>query len=341
VRIDLRYAALSEEVERRVRLAATALAAHQIRAMASDWDGTRCDLLISDSSDGYGRHIIEVAKRKRIGVLAFGREADSVADGVTWLSPRSDVAALANAIRDALVARRAAADSGRSPVEDALGASREGSDEQQVDITGFPDTSADQSAGAALVRLSTDTGLANADLQATVQGRTVQLLPSTGRVVALSFSDLLSVRDHLCEDGWVFEPISARCPLFSSIGASASLDTFYLYGAIRGKSQLPPSPSVRYGLRDWPDLGAAPDLTDALRVVRILQRGNVSPSEIASMSKLPESDVSACLWAFEAAGLLIRSGVESIPPVVRPIEPARQRTGLLGRLAAHFGMKLA
>jgi hypothetical protein len=340
VRVDLRYAALSEDVERRVRLAASALAAHQIRAMASDWDGTRCDLVVSDSSDGYGRHVIEIAKRKRIGVLAFGNETDSVVDGVTWLSPRSDVATLANAIRDALAARRAA-DPARSPFEDVPGTARDASDERLASMGATHDLSSGQSVGSALVRLSTDPELMQVDLQARIQGRTVQLLPSSGRVLASSLSDLLSARDRLTEDGWEFEPISARPPASLPIGASASLDIFYLYGATRGKSQLPPSPNVRYGLRDWPDLGAAPDLMDALRVVRVLQRGNAVPAEIAKMSRLPQQDVNACLWAFEAAGLLTRSGAEPMPQTVRPVEPARPRSGLLGRLAAHFGMKLA
>jgi hypothetical protein len=340
VRIDLRYAALSQDVERRVRLAATALAAHQIRATATDWDGTRCDLLIADASDGYGRHVIGIAKRKAIGVLAFGSEVDSAVDGVTWLSPRSDVAALAATIRDALAARRAA-ESTRSTVEDAPSTSRETSGENPSGALAAQDLSSGQSAGAALVKLCTDTELMQVDLQATVQGRTIQLLPSSGRVLASSLSDLLSARDRLSEDGWQFEPIAGRHPSSLSIGASASLDIFYLYGAIRGKSQLPPNPNVRYGLRDWPDLGAAPDLMDALRVVRVLQRGNVLPSEIATMSRLPQQDVTACLWAFEAAGLLTRSGVEPTFQTLRPVEPARQRSGLLGRLAAHFGMKLA
>ncbi len=340
MRIDLRYAALSQDVERRVRLAATALAAHQIRATATDWDGTRCDLLIADASDGYGRHVIGIAKRKAISVLAFGSETDSAVDGVIWLSPRSDVAALATAIRDELAACRPA-ESTRSPNEDAPSSSRETSGEQQAGAWVTQDVSSGQSTGAALVRLSTDVELVQVDLQATIQGRTIQLLPSKGRVTASSLSDLLSARDHLSGGGWQFERISGRHPSSLSIGASASLDVFYLYGAIRGKSQLPPSPNVRFGLSDWPDLGAAPDLMDALRVVRTLQRGNVLPSEIATMSRLPQQDVTACLWAFEAAGLLTRSGIEPILQTVRPAEPVRQRSGLLGRLAAHFGMKLA
>jgi hypothetical protein len=340
VRIDLRYAALSQDVERRVRLAATALAAHQIRATATDWDGTRCDLLIADASDGYGRHVIGIAKRKGVGVLAFGNEADSAVDGVIWLSSRSDVAALATAVRDALSARRTA-ESARAPIEDAPRAPRETDDEQHAGALASREMSSGQSTGSALVRLSTDAELMHIDLQATIQGRTIQLRPSSGRVLASSLSDLLSARDHLSEEGWQFEPIAGRQPALLSVGASASLDIFYLYGAIRGKSHLPPSPNLRYGLRDWPDLGAAPELMDALRVVRVLQRGNVLPSEIASMSRLPQQDVTACLWAFEAAGLLTRSAVEPVSQAVHPVEPPRQRSGLLGRLAAHFGMKLA
>ena len=61
MRSDIRSVALDPGQKARVAAAARALAAHAIQARLSDWDGTRCDLLVANADDGYGRHVIEIA----------------------------------------------------------------------------------------------------------------------------------------------------------------------------------------------------------------------------------------------------------------------------------------
>ena len=338
MRVDLRYAALSQDTERRVRLAASALAAHQIKAAATEWDGTRCDFVLADASDTYGQHVIEIARRKGFGVFAFGDRTDTAADGVIWLHTHTNVATLAGALRDALIARQSSGHP-KTPAHgnpDATDTARPETQDHVVANAGPAQWSSDT---AGLVRLATDRTLMQQDLEATVHGRTIHLLPSAGRVLATSLSDLLGARERLCDGGWTFAPLSAKRNTLPAGEVSAGLDVFYLYGAMRGRQHLPPIPAVRYGLRDWPDLGTAPDLIDALRVVRALQRVNVAPSEIAAICSVPEADVVACLWAFSAAGLLTRNDQEPAP-AVPTIVPAKPPSGLMGRLAAHFGLRL-
>ena len=55
MRVDLRFAGLSEQAELRLRLAETLLAALQFQAAVAAWDGTRCDVLVVQPDDAYGR----------------------------------------------------------------------------------------------------------------------------------------------------------------------------------------------------------------------------------------------------------------------------------------------
>ena len=61
LRADIATAALSEQAEQRVRIAASLLAAWRVRGQVRSWDGTRCTLLVADIADTYG------------GSLALGR----------------------------------------------------------------------------------------------------------------------------------------------------------------------------------------------------------------------------------------------------------------------------
>ncbi len=89
-------------------------------------------------------------------------------------------------------------------------------------------------------------------------------------------------------------------------------------------------------MRDWPDLGAASALLEPLSVVQVLQRGSATPATIAQRCGVSAVDVSACLWAFQSAGLLLSPQMPSTRLAQVPASP--KVGGLLSRLAAHFGL---
>lgn len=315
--IELRYAALDDVVEQRVRFATQALAAHRIRAHASPWNGTQADVVVVNADDGYGRRVMEIAQRRGTPVLALGGVPDLEAEAA--LRPEAaTVAAIAKSLRDLLALRReppsAASASAKtrparvSPVEPAC----------------------------ALTRLATDPRLANLDLEATFQGTTVWLLPSSGRVLSANVGAQLHARAMLGQDGWRFAPLDGPRRANPIGTAAGSLDAFYMQGAWTARSKLPDYPETSTSLREWPDLGGAAEIVDALKVARVLQRGSASPERIRDESGVGGAEVSACLWAFSASGLLERR--VAMPAAAVPAQGRPARTGLFARLAAHFGL---
>lgn len=316
--IELRYAALDDAVEQRVRFAAQALAAHRIRAQASSWDGTQADVVVVNADDGYGRHVMEIARRRGTPVLALGGDPGLEPQAV--LRPETaTVSAIAKSLRELLSRRNGPASAlpppatteeslGHSPVEKAC----------------------------ALTRLATDPQWANVDLEATFQGTTVWLLPRSGRVLSANVGAQLHARAMLGQDGWSFAPLGEHRRANPIGPAAASLDAFYMQGAWTVRSSLPSFPAASASLREWPDLGGAAEIVDALKVVKVLQRGGASPARIRDESGVGEAEVSACLWAFSASGILERR--VTAPSKAEPPQGRSARSGLFARLAVHFGL---
>ncbi|MDQ8038280.1 MAG: hypothetical protein REI12_12720 [Pedobacter sp.] len=71
MRIDIRIAGLPDYAAPRARLAAQLMAAFRYEAEFSAWDGSRCDVLIADIEDGYGKSCMEQALQSGICVLAL------------------------------------------------------------------------------------------------------------------------------------------------------------------------------------------------------------------------------------------------------------------------------
>lgn len=336
MRVDLRFAGLSKDAEARLRSAVASLASRGIISTVTPWDGTRCDLLAVNLQDGYGRHVVEIAKRRGIAMVGFGHSDGDALTGVVEISATANEAAIAHALQTVLstrarpAAKRTAAMPEPAPAP-ATGAATRPTPPRRTAVSAA-------ASNCALVRLATDANLQRHDLEASVRGRVLWLLPSAGRVVTASLSDQIGGRERLGEDGWEFKSLGRGRTAVPRGEIAASLDTFYVQGALRQQTSLPPFPDGRFGLRDWPDLGAAPDLIDPLKVVRILQRGAASPEEISARTELQPDVVSACLWAFRASGLLIadESGTNALlaAPGRKPAPPG----GLLSRIAARFGL---
>lgn len=301
--VDLRYAGLDPVTEQRLRLATNALAAHRMQARASEWDGTRCDIVAADPADAYGSRVLEIARRRGTPALELGTGA---------AEPASTVARITRALHDLLQRRR---------TDGAMAASH-------------ATAAATPGATGGIVRLALDASLAGIDLEATSQGAVVWLLPTSGRVVSSSVSDQLRARERLALPGWTFAPIAERSRSRPPGEVSASLDTFLLHAAWHAREQLPAFPERAVSLAMWPDLGSAPSLVEPLVVLQHLQRGHLSPEALAQRSGVARQDIDACLWALKAAGLLDEPRSQTSAPVEAP-----RTSGLLARLAAHFGLR--
>jgi hypothetical protein len=300
--IDLRYAGLPREVERRVRLAASALAAHRVTANASAWDGEQCDAVVLDGADAVGKYVLKLAQQRGIPVLDVRPRGDSVIESV------ANIVWLTRSLRELL----------RTAVSTGV-------------------TRAD--AQPALLRLATDPTLRGVDLEAYQSGTRIWLLPSSGRVVSVAVSDRLRAQGQFGAADWSFQPIPVQPGWHVPGEVSSSLDAFYLQAAWQLRGSLPPFAAGQYRLREWPDLGTAEDFVGALRLVQVLLRRAADPDELARSSGLAQEEVCACLWAFKASGILSGQAAEVPPAPARHPRPAF--AGLWGRLASHFGLARA
>lgn len=316
MRALIRHAGLRPDQEQRLRLAATALAAHGIQASVASWDGTRCQVAVVNADDAYGRKVLDVALRR--GALALALSQSAVQAGAHAAArDDSSAASLARLLQGILQA-----DGTAGPADPPAIAARRLAANQAIASDG------------GLVHLAREDRLAGLDLEAHLGGRVVHLARSSGRVLSPTLSDLMAARDRLWEPGWTFVPLAQASTAQARFEMSTGLDAFLLQGALKRAAQLPAFPDAPCRLDDWPDLGASPDAVDALRVVRAIFGKPATPSGIARALGLEADYVSACLWAFAAAGLLRNH--EGPAAAVKPDAPVR---GMWARLATHFGLR--
>ena len=302
-RADMAIAALSDQMEQRIRIAAQLPAAYRIRAAIRAWDGTRCNLLVTDHGDAYGRQVADLARSRGTPVLAFG--VDPIVAGISAIGESSLTPALAQAMRELL--QPAAAQ-----IEDT--------------VIGGPQP--------ALCRL-TEPEFSGRAIDATCNGRTIHIRPEEGRVYAPTYSDLLSARDSFLTEGWTLNVTTSGRDAHGD-GASRSLEAFLLQCAFSGRDHLPVFPMNRYRLKDWPDLGSAPELVEALKVARSLLRAPADPEDLRRRCGIDARDVNASLWAYRAANLLEVTDQNTKAPESTP--PVGAFSGILARIAQRFGL---
>lgn len=311
-RADIATAALDEQAEQRIRLAATLLAAWRIPARVRAWDGTRCTLLVADLADAYGRQAFTRARSRQTPVLAFGATAADLGPGVLDANEASPAPALAQALRELLAVE---ATSHIEPNESTTGA-----------------------AVPALCRLA-DPEFSGRAVDAQLNGRRIRIHPDTGRVHAATLSDLLSARDSFASAEWT---LAASDDTPDEDGAHRSLEAFLLQAAFQGRAQLPPFPAGRYRLKDWPDVGSAPELVGALKVAKALMRASAGVDDLPRLCGLDARDVNATLWAYRAANLLERQDATADAAVAPPpAQPVGAFSGMLARIASRFGLARA
>jgi hypothetical protein len=306
MRYDLRFAGLEPVLEQRLRLAANALAAHRLQAKASPWDGTRCDIVVVDAKDAYGRRTMEIAQKRSTPVLDIHATIQSVEQEMT-------VAQLTRSLLELLQRPNSGM---QSPVK----------------LNGYVAKSAN---ACGLVQFATVEGIQSENVEARSGETRIWLLPEIGRVVSTTVGDQLKARERFATaTDWSITPLEGQGEMKISGGISASLDAFLLSAAWSGRAELPPFPAGGVTLQDWPDLGTASTLVEALAVAQALQRGPTTVAHISKETQVTEIDIGACLWAFKAAGLLIVSA----PPAEVSKQSPQRSGGLFSRLAAHFGL---
>ena len=313
IRADIATVALSEHTEERIRIAALLLAAHKkIRAHVRPWDGTRCDAIVSDLSDAYGRQVFERAKKRAIPALLFNASTNDREHRDTTASESDSAEILMHHLHAMLAAATT------SPVA-------------------APNTSAsayaDGSPQSALCRL-TETAHDGRGVDAMRDGVVVRIRPKEGRIYASDFDALQTACVSFASEEWTFAAASGDAP--SSTDASRSLEVFLLQSAFHGREHLPPFPQGRFRMQDWPDVGSAPELIGALKIARALIRRPMTASELCASCEMEASDVNASLWAYRAADLLETS--TDAPALEPQLNAIGQFSGLLARVARRFGL---
>ena len=313
--LDIRYAGLESDVERRVRFATNGLAAHEVHARASAWDGTRCDLLVTDTEDAYGRVAIDLARRRDTPILAFTNDIERADTWAGWLRRDATVATLTKALLDVIAERTQA-------------------NEQPANAVRMQ---ASPPSRASLVRLALEPGLSGANAMLSVRDRRLYADLDGGRMHAASHSDILHARDMLAGSDWSLSPAGgSQRP--ARMEHASSLDSIYLDAALHRGGALPEFPLTQVWLCDWPDLGQVPEHIEALLVVRMLLRGKTDATAIGEATGIAPVTVNACLWAFAAAGLLHHASLSGHQPSpVRALVKGRF-SQLVARVARHFGL---
>lgn len=316
MRIDLRMAALTDSEEQRVRLAARLLGAQRIEARLSPWDGTRCDVVVVNGDDAYGRQVMMLAKKRRTGIVAYASEDIPFDDAAHCRVIEGTAASLVSVLLSVIAAVRDGGAAALPPAKYSRPEYLEG--------------------GSPLMHLAQEAWRGH-DIDAVVAGRRISIRASSGRVMAGSLSDMLAARDALSHptEPHRFSPAPDRHRSAGEV--TRSLDAFLVEAAWRGRHALPDFVGTAYGLRDWPDLASVQDATTPLRVARWLHQRSGCVRERARQAGVAPDELNACLWAFRASNLLVIGEPQPIP-ASGEVRPARVTAPLLSKLAARFGL---
>lgn len=322
---EVRGVALSAVQKTQVLAALALLAAESVNAEYSDWNGGRCDLVVANADDGYGRHVIEIALRRGLVVLALRKDATVECHAQSCIDGVVSDADLATEMRRVMDIE--AGPHGQSVNGDVRETANDGS-------SVVPDSAVNELLPC---RIAFDPALAGRDLYCRLGQRKIFLSPERGRVLTRTWSDQLSASEHFCGPGWTVRALAKGELERREIEVSSSLDAFYLGATLRGASLLPRFPGRKVALKDWPDLGTAADQGLALRIAGALSRRSFDPVDLVAQVGGTPSEISACLWAYAASGLLNYEGVVASESSVATTPGRALANSLLAKLARHFG----
>jgi hypothetical protein len=318
MRHDIRYAGLAPESERRLRLAAKTLAVKGVDATVNPWEGVGCRVAVVDAEDAFGRHVLEIARRRKVPVLAIVAAQDGAPPGET-LPQNASISAIAQALHAVLVAgngSRPASLPAASP--DRSG--RNGTAEEEPGLL--------EALGATLRDSSRP-------IHAKLGARSFYVVPDSGRVVSNTMSDLLELRGRFCDAGWTLVALDGASAVPAGTDVSTSLDSYLVAGAASVITRLPAFPDVSCALTDWPDLASADTAVNALRVAAPLMRRALTCRQVSTDTGIALAETMAYFWAFRAAGILRET---TAPTETRPAASGTPRNRLWSRLAQRFGL---
>lgn len=313
----LRTAALEEEVEIRVRIAASLLAASSIHASVEPWDGTRCDLLIANARDAYGKQALDLALRRGTPVIVMSNDS-AMHDGVTAVSTCIPAPNLARRFVDLLISRP-------SPNTGRKTEMAHGEPVLRAEVT-----------APIICRLAEGTILGHR-VDIANSTRSITLCPTLGRAFASTHSDIHAAQAAIGENSW-----SIRFRDSAPSGdVSVSLDSFLMHAAYQAREKLPMIAQATYSLRHWPDLGSATDLVGGLRAAIALLTGPLDVDQLATRCQIDRTTANAYLWAFRASNLLLGGG-NNQPEPTQPstlVPSFKGGSSLFSRIAARFGLR--
>ncbi len=312
-RVLVRHAGLEESQERRIRIASRLLSVYGIKASVEAWDGTRCTLLVVTAGEAMGERAAQLARRRHTPVLVIGGTGVPEA-GVFHVAEAAPSAMILETLRTILGVSTAVPG---GPVPEAA-------------FNGSLDA-------CALVRLAEHASGSGGDLFARVGSADIKFRWSSGRVVAATHSDLLHARDRLGHAQWSIRPLDPNRKSKASGEVSASIDVFFIRGALSPHAKaLPAFSGARFQLSDWPDLGSAPDLVQSLALAGHLIRQPATVAEAAKATGVAAELVERHFWGFRAAGLLVGNGATRPGTVAAPKPQAKP--GVWKKLAVRFGL---
>ncbi len=316
MRIDIRYAGIPPGLERRVHVATKAMASVVPGVRAQAWAGSGCSVVILCAEDTLGAHVMNVALRRKVRVIAVSNRQNDDREGIRYVPENVSTSELYRTLLSVF----------------ALTQWNDESAGPQQSTGALPAVAESTSIWT---RLHTDLG--EGDLQAFNGSRTIYLLRSRGRVVASSYSDLIQASSTLSDPVWQLSTVDAVPP---GAEVTRSLDVFFLTAATRTDQQMPPV-TRPLQLRHWPDLGTGAEFVGPLRVASLLTRRALTAEQVTAETKLSQSLVNACFLAFMACGLVRQPAIAG-PGVLRE-RPNQANSlapqGFFAKLASHFGLK--
>lgn len=309
MKLDITWAGLSEDQQRRLGIATQLVAAHRGHVTLRDWDGTRCDALIVDVADGYGRSAMASATRRNINVLGFASDASQ---------PEPPMRVIASSSPAALIAKRL--------LEITLQA-----DPAEILV-------ADGGSESLLVRLADEALWAEGGVTLAREDASLRLIRIGGIVLGRGEQAVQSANQGIDPALWAIGQGTDRDAM-ARVRMPASLDSVLLATAVREQARLPPFPEGRWSLHEWPDFGAATTQINSLRVVRSLLHAPCSERSLTREAGLDPVTVRASLWALKAAGRLHAAEAPFEPAApASPVHTPRTESGLFKRLARRFGL---
>lgn len=310
MRIDFRIAGLSGNIESRARLTAQLIAAAGFEALVSQWDGTRCQILVADADDAYGMRCLEQAARRSISTLALSASGEAGPENASKLPATSPAATLAKQVIALLQGKNHVA---RQQAEDN-----------------------------SLTMLALVPALASGMVTAQHGHHHILINRLTSRVYASSEAELLAAQSGFSLSNWDFSTISHDKDMHE-YAHSMSLDAFCVLAAMQNIGNFPEFPMQPHQLTDWPDIAHATEIPNIFRLIRLLQKSPVTGNTALQQGGVDEQEGLALLWALKASGVLTVSSMLAAPPP--PPKTAKKASGLeagfLGKLMQRFGLSMA